>query len=99
MLGFSIVIARRFFVTACLGLVTLAAAEPELALRGRVEPPRRADVALYGAVTPFHRRTFSDNKGRFEFKKVPAGSYTVAVFQPAGSRVFHPRGSREPPSR
>ncbi len=75
-------IAHRFFVVAALGVLPLVAAEPELALRGLVEPPRRAGVALYGAVTPFHRRTFSDNKGRFEFKKVPAGSYTVAVFHP-----------------
>ncbi len=75
-------IACRFFVVAALGTLPLVAAEPELALRGLVEPPRRAGVALYGAVTPFHRRTFSDNKGRFEFKKVPAGSYTVAVFHP-----------------
>lgn len=62
--------------------LALAAAGPQLELRGRVEPPQRAAVALYGAVTPFHRRTFSDPKGRFEFKKVPAGSYTVAVFHP-----------------
>ena len=75
-------IAHRFFVPAVLGAVALAAAEPQLELRGRIEPPQPAAVALYGAVTPFHRRTFSDPKGRFAFKKVPAGSYTVAVFHP-----------------
>ena len=74
--------AGLFFAVAVWAAVTLAAAEPRLELRGRIEPPQRAAVALYGAVTPFHRRTFSDPKGRFEFKKIPTGSYTVAVFHP-----------------
>ncbi len=81
-LRFSMLTACPAFLATAYSALTLAAADPPLMLRGRIEPPQRAAVALYGAVTPFHRRTFSDPKGRFEFKKIPTGSYTVAVFHP-----------------
>ena len=74
--------AGAFFFAAAVWGVAVLAAEPRLELRGSIQPPQRAAVALYGAITPFHRRTFSDLKGRFAFKNIPAGSYTVSVFHP-----------------
>jgi Tfp pilus assembly protein PilF len=56
------------------------AAEPVYELSGRVTPQVRATVALHGATRPFSTATLSDDSGRFTFKKLPAGTYTVAVF-------------------
>ena len=63
---------------------TIAAVEPPrlFELHGTVTPPQRVVVTLYGAVTPFHRRVFSGSSGRFSFKRVPHGTYTVSVSHP-----------------
>ena len=37
---------------------------------------------LFGATHPFTASTFTDENGRFTFKKLAAATYTVAVFQP-----------------
>jgi tetratricopeptide (TPR) repeat protein len=52
-------------------------------LSGQVIPQGRASVALFGANTPFATATLSDAAGRFRFKKLRAGAYTVVVFIPA----------------
>ena len=57
----------------------LVAAEPKFELHGTVTPPQRVAVTLYGATMPFHQRVFSDSSGRFSFKRVPSGIYTVSV--------------------
>lgn len=57
-------------------------AEPVYELSGRVTPEGRATVALHGATRPFATATLSDESGRFTFKKLTAGTYTVAVFVP-----------------
>ena len=59
-----------------------AAADSQLELRGRIEPPMRAAVALYGSTHPFQKHLLSNGKGRFRFKNLPAGTYTVSVFHP-----------------
>ena len=54
----------------------------EFELEGRITPARRAAVTLYGATSPFTASTLAGPDGRFRFRKLLAGSYTVAVFMP-----------------
>jgi tetratricopeptide (TPR) repeat protein len=49
-------------------------------LAGRIRPEARAAVSLYGAAAPFASFTRSDGKGRFHFRRLPAGSYTLAIY-------------------
>jgi Tfp pilus assembly protein PilF len=49
-------------------------------LNGRIEPRTRASVSIYSATTPFAGVTLSDPAGRFHFKRLEAGAYTIAVF-------------------
>lgn len=51
-------------------------------LIGQVNTEERAAVSLFGATSPFQASAMSDEKGRFVFKKLVAGAYTVAVFIP-----------------
>jgi len=51
-------------------------------IRGQLLPGARAEVALHGSITPFHTSTVSDSEGRFRFKNIAAGMYTVIVFVP-----------------
>ncbi|MGA2712076.1 MAG: tetratricopeptide repeat protein [Bryobacteraceae bacterium] len=48
-------------------------------LTGRVEPPAAVHIFLHGATAPFESSTVSDADGRFRFRKLPAGTYTLAV--------------------
>ena len=50
---------------------------------GQVKPEAAASVTLFGATSPFHAFTLSDDAGRFSFKKLVPGAYTLAVFVPA----------------
>ena len=52
-------------------------------LSGQVSPEAAASVTLFGATTPFHAFTLSDDSGRFTFKKLEAGTYNLAVYIPA----------------
>jgi len=66
-------------------LILVAAAAPAQALyelAGRISPEGRAWVTLFGATHPFTASTFTDESGRFTFKKLAAASYTVSVYQP-----------------
>ena len=56
------------------------AAEPRYELRGQLRPPGRAAVSLFGATTPFASGAAADSLGRFQFRNLLAGSYTLAVF-------------------
>jgi Flp pilus assembly protein TadD len=64
--------------------------QAELEFRGEVTlPPRtlvsrraRLFVGLVGVSFPFRERTWADHRGRFRFKDVPAGSYTLAIYIP-----------------
>jgi tetratricopeptide (TPR) repeat protein len=49
---------------------------------GRIEPPGRASVQVYGATTPFSASALADTAGRFRVRKLPPGTYTVSVFLP-----------------
>jgi tetratricopeptide (TPR) repeat protein len=51
-------------------------------LIGQVVPEARASVTLHGATTPFSASTLADHRGRFRFRNVEAGAYTLSVFMP-----------------
>src|SRR5260370_9450675 len=61
-------------------------------LVGHIVPEVVASVSLHGATAPFESATLSDERGRFRFRKLAPGAYTLAVFQPA-------RGVRAPGSQ
>ena len=63
------------------GLLWLVAAG-QYTLTGRILPASQASVTLYGATTPFAENTLTDSGGRFHFRKLQAGTYTIAVFVP-----------------
>ena len=56
-------------------------------LRGHLTPESPATVSLFGATTPFHAETQADAQGRFRFRALASGQYTLAVFIP-GSGEF-----------
>lgn len=60
----------------------LAAGEVKYDLSGRIVPEQAAAVYLHGATTPFTASTHADGRGRFRFRQVLAGTYTVAVYIP-----------------
>ncbi len=49
-------------------------------LVGQIDPATRATVSVYGATSPFTESAVTDDSGRFKFRKLPAGSYTLAVY-------------------
>ena len=58
------------------------AGETSFELSGQVDPQARAAISLFGATSPFQASTMSDEKGRFVFRKLLPGAYTVSVFIP-----------------
>ncbi|HWB98567.1 MAG TPA: tetratricopeptide repeat protein [Bryobacteraceae bacterium] len=68
------------------GLLWLAAAG-QYDLSGRIIPEYRASVSLQGATTPFTDQTLTDHRGRFRFRKLEPGTYTVSVFVPGRGEV------------
>ncbi|MEO7144575.1 MAG: carboxypeptidase-like regulatory domain-containing protein, partial [Bryobacteraceae bacterium] len=51
-------------------------------LAGRLVPEVEASVALHGATTPYENATLTGAHGRFHFRKLAPGTYTLAVFEP-----------------
>ncbi len=51
-------------------------------IEGRIEPPVRAAVNVYGVTVPFSFSGLSGSNGRFRVRKLAPGAYTVAVFLP-----------------
>ena len=76
------------FVGLAMALST-PGAERKLELRGQIEPrpEQYASVTLHGSDFPFNAQTLSDSKGRFRFRKVDPGLYTVIVFLPGRGTV------------
>lgn len=56
-----------------------ALAEQLFELDGRVKPEAQASVSIYGVSTAFVGDTLTGPDGRFKFKKLAAGSYSVTV--------------------
>jgi tetratricopeptide (TPR) repeat protein len=63
-------------------LATGVAQEKTYELAGQIVPEVRASVTLFGATTPFSASTLADSRGRFQFRDLVPGPYTVAVFLP-----------------
>ena len=59
-----------------------AGVERTFDLEGKILPETRAAVYLHGATAPFSASGLSDGRGRFQFRKLLAGPYTVVVFVP-----------------
>jgi tetratricopeptide (TPR) repeat protein len=51
-------------------------------LRGRLLPATRASVWLHGATAPFEDSTLAGDDGRFRFRDLLAGAYTLGAFVP-----------------
>jgi Tfp pilus assembly protein PilF len=51
-------------------------------LTGSVTPSGRGSATLYGATRPFTTSTLTDDAGRFAFRKLEAGTYTLSIFLP-----------------
>ena len=58
------------------------AGDPLYELLGRLMPEGHTRVSLFGATAPFQAETESDDNGRFHFRNLRAGTYTVAVIMP-----------------
>ena len=56
--------------------------DPAFELDGRIEPPAQASVSIYGVTAPFGDAALTDRDGRFRFKKLLAGAYTIAALVP-----------------
>ncbi len=72
----------RFLLSAVLAAAAFAAG-PEYELSGRITPPESASVSLYRVDSPFTVSTLAGEDGRFTFKKLEPGAYTVAILDPA----------------
>ena len=68
----------------CLLILVAAVAPAQVLyeLAGRISPEGHASVTLFGATQPFTASTFTDESGRFTFKKLAPATYTVSVYQP-----------------
>jgi tetratricopeptide (TPR) repeat protein len=64
----------------------VCAAQGTYELSGRYLPAARGSVTLYGATSPFSASTLTED-GRFSFKKLNPGAYTIAVFLPDRGEV------------
>jgi tetratricopeptide (TPR) repeat protein len=72
----------RAFIFLLLAGATAAAGDGRFELSGQIVPESSAAVYLHGAVTPFTSSTLADTNGRFRFRDLQAGAYTLAVFVP-----------------
>jgi tetratricopeptide (TPR) repeat protein len=52
-------------------------------LSARISPPAVASVTINRVASPFTASTLSDEEGRFSFKGLESGAYTIAVFEPS----------------
>lgn len=72
-------------------VLTLAAAlsgeEARYTVAGQVLPEAAAAVTLHAVASPFTTSTVADSRGRFQFSRVAAGAYTLAVFVPRVGEV------------
>lgn len=69
---------KSVFIAALMTAAAFAA-DPVYEFSGQIEPEGTAAVSLFGATAPFRDEAISDASGKFTFKKLAAGTYTVAV--------------------
>jgi len=68
------------FLLPLLVALAASAAGPDYELSGRLVPRSGASVSLFGSTVPFAATTLADLDGRFHFKKLAPGMYTVSIF-------------------
>ena len=61
----------------------LALAQPAYEIAGSITPQAKASVSLFRVASPFTVSTLTDDDGRFVFKKLEPGAYTISVFIPS----------------
>ena len=81
----------------------LFAGDPLYELSGRLVPAGPAMVSLFGATAPFQATTGSDTSGRYRFRNLRAGTYTIAVYIPGRGEARQTaevgRGTADPQRR
>ncbi len=78
-------VARLWLQATWLALLLGASAtakEGTFKLRGQIRPPLRTFVFLTSHDVSFADRAISSRKGRFRFKKLKPGTYTITLFHP-----------------
>jgi Flp pilus assembly protein TadD len=65
-------------------LVALAA---QYDVQGQLVPAAQASISLHGVSSPFHASTLAGLDGKFRFRRIDEGSYTLAVFLPGRGEV------------
>ncbi len=68
-------------------LLLAAAALGSFELQGRLEPSRPAAVTLHAASSPFTASVLAGPDGRFRFRGLEPGSYTLSVFVPRSGEM------------
>ena len=72
----------RFLVLSVLALPSFAAGT-EYELAGRITPARTVSVTLYRVASPYTVSTLTGEDGRFTFKKLEPGAYTLSILEPS----------------
>src|ERR1041384_6458231 len=72
---------RMFRFLAPVLLACSAWGQQQFELSGRFSPAMQASVSIFGVASPFVASPLSD-EGRFTFKKLQPGAYTIAIFVP-----------------
>lgn len=70
--------AHALLIVLLAGIVS--AKERTFELRGSIEPESKAAVTLHGATSPFSASTLTDSRGRFRFRRLLAGPYTLSLY-------------------
>lgn len=70
----------RLAATGLLAAALAVAKAPTYRLRGELWPPARSYIGLYGSTTPYSKFAPTDLRGRFEFKNLSAGTYTLSIY-------------------
>ena len=73
---------RLILVAASVGYLGAAEGKPTFEIRGEILPHAAGAVTLHAVASPFATSTLAGPDGRFRFKNVEAGAYTVSVFVP-----------------
>ena len=72
---------RLLFLAVALA-AGLRAGDRPYELSGRILPKARDAISLFGSTAPFSAATLTDSQGRFRFRALAPGQYTVAVLIP-----------------
>ena len=74
--------AARVAAGACLAVAFQAGQDTRFEVAGRVAPDSRAAVTLHGATSPFSATTVTGLDGRYGFRQIEAGTYTLSAYIP-----------------